>query len=49
MSAVLHTARLTLRRAEPGDVDDLHAVFTQAPAMRYWGLLPDGAKSYAKG
>ena len=26
MSAVLHTARLTLRRAEPGDVDEVLAL-----------------------
>lgn len=33
---VLTTARLTLRRARISDVDDMHRVLTQAPAMRYW-------------
>lgn len=36
MSDTLHTARLTLRRARPGDLDDLHAVFSDPAAMRYW-------------
>lgn len=33
---VLKTARLTLRRARIGDLADLHQVFSQPAAMRYW-------------
>lgn len=36
MTATLHTARLKLRRAEAGDLHDLHAVFSHPAAMRYW-------------
>lgn len=36
MTGALHTARLTLRRAQPGDLHDLHAVFSHPAAMRYW-------------
>lgn len=32
----IRTERLLLRRASPSDVDDLHAIFTQPRAMRYW-------------
>lgn len=32
----LTTARLTLRRATPRDLHDLHAVFSHPAAMRYW-------------
>jgi RimJ/RimL family protein N-acetyltransferase len=32
----IETARLVLRRAEAGDLADLHAVFTRPEAMRYW-------------
>lgn len=36
MKQMLRTARLVLRRAAPGDLDDLHAVFSNPAAMRYW-------------
>lgn len=35
---ILITPRLTLRRARMSDLDDMHRVFTQAPAMRYWSV-----------
>jgi [ribosomal protein S5]-alanine N-acetyltransferase len=34
----LTTPRLTLRRARMSDVADMHAVFTQPAAMRYWSV-----------
>lgn len=34
------TERLVLRRAEVADVVPLHAVFSDARAMRYWSTLP---------
>lgn len=36
----LVTERLRLRRARPGDLDDLHAVFSHPAAMRYWSRPP---------
>ncbi len=36
----LHTERLTLRHAEPGDLADLHAVLSDPGAMRWWSTLP---------
>ncbi len=33
---MIRTDRLVLRRAEPGDLDALHAIMTDARAMRYW-------------
>ncbi len=36
MKGLLVTLRLTLRRAEARDLDDLHAIFTRPEAMRYW-------------
>lgn len=36
MSDRVQTARLVLRRARPGDLADLHAVFSHPAAMRYW-------------
>ncbi len=32
----LHTARLTLRPLVAGDLDTLHAIFSDQRAMRYW-------------
>lgn len=32
----IRTPRLLLRRAVPGDLDDLHAVMSDPRAMRYW-------------
>jgi RimJ/RimL family protein N-acetyltransferase len=32
----IRTGRLLLRRAEPSDLDDLHAVMSDPRAMRYW-------------
>ncbi|MEO0702102.1 MAG: GNAT family N-acetyltransferase [Pseudomonadota bacterium] len=37
---MLTSARLTLRAAEPGDLHDLHAVYSDARTMRYWSSLP---------
>ena len=34
------TPRLRLRRARPGDLDDLHAVMSHPGAMRYWSTPP---------
>ncbi|MHB8529296.1 MAG: GNAT family N-acetyltransferase [Caulobacteraceae bacterium] len=34
------TARLRLRRAEPGDAADLHEVLSDPVAMRYWSTPP---------
>lgn len=33
---MIRTQRLVLRRAEPGDLMALHAIFTDPRAMRYW-------------
>lgn len=33
---MIRTQRLSLRRAEPGDLMALHAIFTDPRAMRYW-------------
>ncbi len=38
----LITARLTLRGPRPGDLDDLHAIYGDRRAMRYWSSLPHG-------
>ena len=38
--ASLTTPRLHLRAARPGDAAALHAVFSDARAMRYWSTLP---------
>ncbi len=32
----IRTGRLLLRRAEPSDLDDLHAIMSAPCAMRYW-------------
>ncbi|MFK7755165.1 MAG: GNAT family N-acetyltransferase [Sedimentitalea sp.] len=37
---MIRTKRLLLRAAEPGDVDDLHTVFSDPETMRYWSTLP---------
>lgn len=37
---VLRTSRLALRPARPGDVADLHAVLSDARAMRFWSSPP---------
>ena len=34
------TARLRLRRAEPGDLADFHRILTEPRAMRYWSTPP---------
>lgn len=36
----LLTPRLTLRRARPDDLDAMHAVLSDARAMRYWSTPP---------
>ena len=36
----IHTPRLRLRRARPDDLDALHALLSNAQAMRYWSTLP---------
>lgn len=40
MSARLVTPRLTLRRLTPADAPAMHAIFSDAEAMRYWSRLP---------
>jgi RimJ/RimL family protein N-acetyltransferase len=40
MIAELRTDRLLLRRARASDLDDLHAVFVDPRAMRYWSTPP---------
>lgn len=37
---VLRIGQLLLRAAEPGDLHDLHAIFSNADAMRYWSTAP---------
>lgn len=37
---MIQTERLLLRRAQMSDVGDLHRVFSDARAMRYWDSLP---------
>ncbi len=37
---LLHTARLTLRRARETDLDALHAIMADAETMRYWSSTP---------
>ncbi len=36
----LRTERLLLRRPEHSDLEDLHQVFSDPAAMRYWSTLP---------
>ena len=36
----IKTPRLTLRRAAPGDLEPLHAIRSDARAMRYWSSPP---------
>ncbi|QQA44603.1 GNAT family N-acetyltransferase [Pelagovum pacificum] len=38
---MLKTARLLLRKARPGDLDDLHAIYGNARAMEFWSSPPD--------
>ena len=40
MTAEILTERLRLRRARPEDAPDLHAVFREPRAMRYWSTPP---------
>ncbi|QHL90827.1 GNAT family N-acetyltransferase [Sphingomonas changnyeongensis] len=40
---VIRTARLTLRPATMEDLEPLHAVLSDARAMRYWATLPHRA------
>ncbi|WP_395650469.1 GNAT family N-acetyltransferase [Brevundimonas sp.] len=37
---MIPTERLVLRHAEPGDLDDLHAILSNPVAMRWWSTLP---------
>jgi [ribosomal protein S5]-alanine N-acetyltransferase len=37
---MLRTERLLLRRARPEDVDELHVIFSDRRAMRYWSTPP---------
>ncbi|MEB2314126.1 MAG: GNAT family N-acetyltransferase [Sorangiineae bacterium] len=36
----LRTRRLLLRRAQPSDLDALHAILSDEEAMRYWSTAP---------
>ncbi len=40
MAAVIHTARLVLRRARPDDLEPLHAMMSDAETMRFWSTPP---------
>ena len=37
---MIQTKRLTLCRARPRDAEDMHKVFSDPRAMRYWSCLP---------
>lgn len=37
---ILRTGRLALRRAQPADLDAIHAILSNAQAMRYWSTPP---------
>ena len=37
---MIRTDRLVLRHARPDDLADLHAVFSDSEAMRWWSTLP---------
>jgi RimJ/RimL family protein N-acetyltransferase len=39
-AAEIRTARLTMRRARPSDLDAIHAILSDAEAMRYWSTPP---------
>ena len=36
----IQTPRLRIRRAQPADLEPLHAILSDARAMRYWSTLP---------
>ena len=36
LSTVIQTSRLILREARSTDLDDLHVLFSQDDAMKYW-------------
>jgi len=40
----IRTARLVLRRARLEDVDAIHAIMSDARAMRYWSSLPHASR-----
>ena len=40
MSTELHTQRLVLRRARPGDLPAIHAIMSNPTAMRFWSTPP---------
>lgn len=50
---MITTERLVLRRARMGDLEDLHRVFADPRAMRYWDSLPhddiDQTRRWLKG
>jgi [ribosomal protein S5]-alanine N-acetyltransferase len=47
--ATIETARLRLRRARMADLDDLHAIFSDPRAMRYWSTPPNSERSQTAG
>ncbi|PJF10881.1 GNAT family N-acetyltransferase [Pseudorhodobacter sp. MZDSW-24AT] len=41
------TARLTLRRAAPEDLDDLHRILSDPQAMAFWGDAPSASRHHS--
>ena len=39
----MRTQRLLLRRFAPGDLEPMHAIFSDPETMRYWSTLPHAA------
>ena len=45
----LETSRLVLRTARPGDLDALHAIYSDPEAMRYWAEPPHPSAERTQG
>lgn len=43
-AAELRTARLRLRRVEPGDLDAIHAIMADPETMRFWSSPPHSSR-----
>ncbi len=46
---MLSTERLILRAAKPDDLDDLHAIYSDPQAMRYWSTPPHPDRATTQG
>ncbi|MEY1555681.1 GNAT family N-acetyltransferase [Yoonia sp. R2331] len=46
---MLTTKRLILRAARPDDLDDLHAIYSDPRAMRYWSTPPHPDRATTQG